>query len=212
MKLKHFMTLSGACAALTFTVAGVAGGVGANKSVLFTAVLSTKAVTHNLFEPGDQKAPHPFYKTRCMNAKSTDYSNATGFGTFWYNPDTSTLLFAFTYTGISGSPIMMHFHLGDKGVGGPIVQTICGYPPPSMKALGYSSKAVSALTCPVGTTGIMWGSYKLAGNNRLTPPLTLAAEKKALMDGKLYVNIHTCLNEAGELRGQIIPATSQSDQ
>lgn len=211
MKLSQLMAVAGASVALVFTASSIAGAVGSDDGVLFTAVLSTKQITHKLYEPGDKTVPHPFYKKRCMDAKSTDYSKAMGFGTFWYNPKTNTLLYTFTYTQLSGSPIMMHFHLGRKGVGGPIVQTICGSPPPSSKALGYSSKPVSANTCPRGRSGVIWGSYKLAGNNKLTPPLSMDGEKKALMGGKLYINIHTCLNQAGELRGQIVPAKRKSN-
>jgi len=211
MKLSQFIALAGASAALTFAASSIAaGGVGSDDGVLFTAVFSAKQVAHKLYEPGDKTAPHPFYKKRCMNAKSTDYTHAMGFGTFWYSPKTKTLLYTFTYNELSGSPIMMHFHLGRKGVQGPIVRTICGSPPPSSKALGYSGKPISAKMCPRGRSGVIWGSYKLAGNNKLTPPLTVPAEEKALMKGRLYVNIHTCLNEAGELRGQIVPTVRKS--
>lgn len=172
--------------------------------ILFNATLTPSQITHQLNPASDIHAGHPFYKRECDAQKEyANYSNATGQGVFWFNPDTNVLKFAITYTGLSGPAIMSHFHLGADGKSGPIVQTICGRPPADATALGYSAPAVFKKVCPKVTSGIYTGSYKLKGNPH--DNLTLAQEKQALLDGQLYVNIHTCLNETGELRGQIYP-------
>lgn len=174
---------------------------GSNNGILFTANLSTKEVTHKLFSTSNHNAPHPFYKNICSKSKPKPYKDASGFGTFWFNPKTRVLKYAFSYQGISGIPIMMHFHVGKEDVGGPIIQTICGNPPPGSKALGYSNRQLNGRVCPNKTSGFISGSYVLRGNRWLK--ISAKQEAQDLMDGKLYVNIHTCLNEAGEVRGQI---------
>lgn len=141
--------------------------------------------------------------------KSVAYNNAKGIATLWYDPKQRVLMFAFSYSGLSGSPIMMHFHLGAPGKGRPIVQTICGNPPPNNPKLGYSTSGLVSRTCPLGTSGFLTGRYKLKGNMSFKPTLDMTQEVNALMKGNLYINIHTCLNELGELRGQLKPQLSR---
>ena len=179
--------------------------VGSANGVVLTAALTTDSVTHKLFQPTDTKVPQPFYKKFCSKEKSVAYNDAQGIATLWYNPTRKVLMFAFSYSGLSGSPIMIHFHWGASGKGGPIVQTICGNPPPNNPKLGYSAAALVGRTCPLGTSGFIMGSYKLKGNSALKPMLAASQEVNALIKRNLYINIHTCLNELGELRGQVKP-------
>ena len=168
--------------------------------------ISLDQVTHKLFQPGDAEVPHPFYQAQCAKQPPPEkYPSASGNGAYTYDPATKTLEFKITYSGLSGPPIMAHFHKGAIGTGGPIVQTICGHPPPGSKALGFSAPAVGPAMCPGTSSGTLTGSYTLGGNDELDPPLSAADEVQLLLGGVLYVNIHTCLNEAGEIRGQVVP-------
>ncbi|MDF1797481.1 MAG: CHRD domain-containing protein [Coxiellaceae bacterium] len=194
------MKLSVAALALTCSAVAYAG---TDAPILMTAKLSLTQVSHKLFKPSATKVPHPFYKKKCDKSKPKSYSSASGQAVVWYNPKTNTMKYAITYRGLSGSPIMAHFHIGKVGVGGPIVQSICGMPPKGSKALGFSAPAIDGHVCPKGTSGFFSGTYKMQGN--VKDKLTAAQEKQAFLDGKMYVNIHTCLNELGELRGQIVP-------
>jgi len=195
------------CATLvsTATLAGSqkATYLTSNHTALFKGEINTSSVTHQRFQPGSKKAPHPFYKKFCQYVRSTKYDNARGNMTLWFNENNQTLYYAFSYAGLSGPPIMMHFHVGKPGVGGPIVQTICGHPPPGNNALGFSKKAISGKSCPKMRSGFVWGGYKLSGNKHIN--MTKQDVIKALKQGDLYINIHTCLNELGEVRGQILP-------
>lgn len=173
-------------------------------TTLFTAKLGTGSVVHKLFQPGDTKAPQPFYKSFCATQKPVSYNNAKGNATLLFDKKSNTLYFAYSYSGLSGSPIMMHFHIAPAGKGGPIVQTICGHPPPGSANLGFSSAAVVSAKCPVGTAGFITGKYHLQGNPKLNPSVTADQEVADLMAGKFYINVHTCLNEAGEIRGQVV--------
>lgn len=63
-----------------------------------------------------------------------------------------------------------------------MVQTICGAPEPAL-----------AGACPTGgNSGTMAGVWR--------PSQELMAELQA---GRIYVNLHTALNPAGEVRGQL---------
>lgn len=175
---------------------------GMDKPILMTSTLNLNQVTHKLFPISDKKAPMPFYK-HCNKKPPQEYTKAKGQAVIWYNPKTHVVKYAITYAGLSGSPIMAHFHLGEMGKGGPIVQTICGRPPKGNKMLGYSgAPALNGHVCPMGRSGFFSGKYVLKGNPH--DHLTVKQEEKALLAGKIYINIHTCLNQAGELRGQIV--------
>ena len=177
--------------------------------VLFMAKLTTDAAgdTHHLLPADDAThAPHPFYKKYCENKLAQPYQHAMGYAVMQYYPSTNKIKFSIAYQGVSGQAIMAHFHIGRTGVMGPIVQTICGNPPPGSKALGYSAgPAIAGRYCPRGRSGFITGSFKLKANKKVPSADTLEKVKQALLDGQLYINFHTCLNEPGEIRGQLEP-------
>jgi hypothetical protein len=171
--------------------------------IQFQATFSSDNVAHTLFQPGATDAPHPFYAQQCAASPApVDFSQATGTGTFSFDPKTHTLTYTISYSGLSGAPLMAHFHYAAASQEGPIVQTICGMPPKNSAALGFSAKQLDGESCPTGTSGTITGSYKLQGNPELK--MTEAQEVEALMNGDLYINFHTCLNEQGEIRGQLV--------
>ncbi len=172
----------------------------------FYSALSTQNEVHKLFEPGDPDIPHPFsfYNDRA-DYPVYPYQDACGCGSFLFDPDSNELHYAIAYSSLSGDAIMMHFHLGGPTVGGPIIQTIFGEPYATVKGLGSSTEPpLSGKEGPSSRAGFVSGVYKLKGNPLLTPPLSIAEEKEKLLNGEIYVNIHTYLNEAGEVRGQIL--------
>lgn len=177
-----------------------------NSPIIFKANLDRAQVTHPLEAAKDaHHAPHPFYKTFCKGKSAMPYKDASGEAVVMYNPKTNRVWYALAYRNLSGAPIMMHFHIGKIGKGGPIYQTICGRPPKGSKALGYSAgKAGTGYVCPAKRYGHVVGSFKIKPNKHVKATDTVADVKQALMDGQLYINIHTCLNEPGEIRGQVI--------
>ncbi len=176
-------------------------------SIAFYAHLSVKNENHKLYPVGDKDAPHPFYK-EMANEPQYPYEDACGFGAFLYDPERGELHFSISYAGLSGSPIMMHFHLGGPDDDGPIIQTIFGEPYTRVQNLGSSTRPpIYGKVGPKGRAGFVSGVYKIDGNPELTPPLSTEAEKEKLFKGLIYVNIHTYLNEAGEIRGQVLPCS-----
>ena len=178
-----------------------------NNSKSFYAHLSVKNERHTLYEPGDKDVPHPFpFYNDMANDPVYPYDDACGYGAFLFDPELNELHYAVAYSSLSGAPIMMHFHLGGPQVGGPIIQTIFGEPYTDVKGLGSSQEPpLSGKKGLNSRAGFVTGVYKLKGNSLLTPPLSIEGEKEQLMNGDIYVNIHTYLNEAGEIRGQILP-------
>lgn len=110
-------------------------------------------------------------------------ADATGGGVFLFNPQTDVLSYAVVYAGLSGNPTMAHFHLGAATTNGPILQTICGMPAPTL-----------AGACPSATAAMISGTWSVPKD-----------EVKSLLEGKVYVNFHTTLNPNGEIRGQLVP-------
>lgn len=90
---------------------------------------------------------------------------------------------------LSADGTRLDFSIMYKGLSG-VVRTLCGQPP-----------APEALVpCPEGTSAPLSGTWTSTDSRPLTAELV-----EALKKSELYVNVHTELNGAGELRGQIVP-------
>ncbi len=100
----------------------------------------------------------------------------------------NVLKYSITFKGLSGRPTMAHFHRGDKGESGPPVRTIFGKPEIDGAPTGP----------PEGNSGFITGSWENEGGQALTDEL-----EEAILSGDIYVNIHTELNQGGEVRGQL---------
>jgi hypothetical protein len=84
-----------------------------------------------------------------------------------------------TVDGLSGPITAAHFHRGAAGMPGGVVKSI---------TTEFSNNTASG----VWRSGVE------------TQPLT-ADLLKALLNGEIYVNVHTMANGAGEIRGQVVP-------
>lgn len=98
---------------------------------------------------------------------------ATGTLTGTYNKNTNALTYSFSWEGLSGLPVAMHFH-GPAGVG-----------EPAGVSLGIDGFPATAA-----------GSHN--GNATLSD-----AQEVELLGGMWYLNIHTQQNQPGEIRGQV---------
>lgn len=92
-----------------------------------------------------------------------------------YNKSTKTLTYAATYTGMTDSVTMMHFHgPAEKGKNAGVVFPIQGFTP--------------------GTSGSVSGTVKLD---------EVKLKEADLLGGKWYFNVHTTTHPGGEIRGQV---------
>ncbi len=116
-------------------------------------------------------------------------SNARGNGVLATFPN--GIHFQVAVHNLSGDATAAHIH-GPAGTdaNGPVVVTLCGGPPPTVLA-----------QCTMEN-----GMLKISGviTNQLVG-MTGAEFMAALNSGQLYINVHTALNPAGEVRGQLYP-------
>lgn len=112
-------------------------------------------------------------------------SNPNGTGAFVINADGSEVGFTFTYSDLTGPPTAMHFHNAAAGESGGVAQKICGQGP----------QAGLISSCPSGNSGTVAGVWQIP-----------SASLTNLLNGNLYVNIHTSTNGGGEVRGQMSAA------
>jgi len=93
-----------------------------------------------------------------------------------YNKAAKTLTYSATWSGMTDSVTMMHFHgPAEKGTNAGVLYPITDFTP--------------------GTSGTAMGTVKLDG---------VKLKEAELLGGKWYYNIHTKTHPGGEIRGQVI--------
>jgi uncharacterized repeat protein (TIGR01451 family) len=106
---------------------------------------------------------------------------ATGLGAFHYNFDTQALRYEIRVAEITGITAA-HIHSGTVGVNGPVLFPL------------------------YGGTGLFDPAHPVSGTVTLDD-----AQQALLMNGGLYVNVHTTAHPSGEIRGQIVRTGSMGE-
>ena len=111
--------------------------------------------------------------------------------------------YEFSYSEMQGTVLQAHIHLGQRGVNGGIMVWLC------QSATNPAPAAVAATT-PVCTSPAFASSGRITAISLVGPGGAqqlgageLAELAAALRAGVAYVNVHTNLSPAGEIRGQI---------
>lgn len=121
-------------------------------------------------------------------------SNATGSAVFTTNPDGS-LRFMLFVRGLSGPAVGAHIHApATTAENAPVVLTLCGNPAPA-----------AAGACTMDADGNLYVEGNIDSSLLAAWGLPGGQLFAWLNDGMAYVNVHTALNPAGEVRGQIGP-------
>ncbi len=117
-------------------------------------------------------------------------SAGSGTGTFVFDTVAQDIMFTVSYSGLTSSAMMGHIHNGAAGMNGPII-------------LPFSPS-------PTGTSGTLTGMLTAANliNQSTTGISTFTDIYNAALAGNLYTNIHTMNYPAGEIRGQLTPASA----
>lgn len=124
-------------------------------------------------------------------------SGAGGSATVTVSADATEITYTLDLTGpFSAAPTAAHIHLAPPGEPGPIVFFLCAAMPP---------QGVTAQACPDINGGSISGTLTAADLQAGAP--TFADAVAAILDGDTYINVHTSLNQSGEIRGQVGPAT-----
>lgn len=108
---------------------------------------------------------------------TTTPSSGSGTGTFSLSPNMQELKFDITVDGLTGPITAAHFHRGAAGESGPVVKTISG---------DFNGNTAH-------------GYWRASDTEALSDTLL-----KDLMNGNLYINVHTAANGPGEIRGQVL--------
>ena len=108
---------------------------------------------------------------------------ATGAGAASFTLNGSTMSYVVTFSRLSGVPIMSHIH-----------------------APGNASQAAAVLvdfptTTQTANNGVLTGSFTAAAIRNTA--ISMDSLLVLMRNGNAYVNVHTTLNPAGEIRGQI---------
>ena len=136
--------------------------------------------------PGELKI-HMNAVLQSANEVPATNSTATGLATFSYNAGAHRLYYRLEQTDVL-SVTAAHIHAGVAGANGPVIHSLCG---------GADLPACSTLK----SAGVITGAVTLT-----------TSEELALLNGGLYVNIHSPTYPGGEIRGQILyPPSATTD-
>lgn len=124
-----------------------------------------------------------FFTARLTPEQAGVESDGTPVGTAALALTEEGLRYVVTVDGLSGEVAAAHFHRGATGVGGGVIRTI-----------DFTGTQAS-------------GIWTADDDQALTDEL-----RAALLQGELYVNVHTPTNPAGEIRGQVLPTSGTSLQ
>jgi CHRD domain len=129
----------------------------------------------------------------------------TGSGEFRGKIDgqTGEVDYEISFSDMQGTVVMAHIHLGQRGVNGGIMVWLC-------QSATNPAPAAVALTTPVCSSPAFVSSGRITATSLVGPGGAqqlgageLAELGAALRAGVAYVNVHTNLSPAGEIRGQI---------
>jgi hypothetical protein len=154
------------------------------------AALMTAGVIVACKDDDSTAAPRPtIYVAQLSSANEVPAVALGASGTATFTLTGRTLNYVVTVNGLSASAAASHIHFGAAGTNGNIV-----YP---FTAAGVQTGEVASGTVDL-TQPISNGTTSISGDSLLT----------LLNNGMLYTNVHTGNNPNGEIRGQIIRASS----
>jgi hypothetical protein len=143
-------------------------------------------------------------RARLMGFQEVPVVSTEGSGTFEavINRNGNAIDYEITYTGMQGTVLQSHMHVGQRSVNGGIVLWICG-----------NNITTPPTSGPAGTPVCTSPNGHFAGTWRPENVQTVVAQQiatgeldeviAAIRAGVAYVNVHTNISPGGEIRGQV---------
>lgn len=129
-----------------------------------------------------------FELSQAVPSPAVTPASITGAGVFFFNSEDNILTFQVALTDLTSSVRALQFHNAPASEIGPPIQTICGEGP-----AGVIGTPLGSEVCKSGTNHVMQTQWTMTDGQ--------VAE---LLDGRIYVNVHTEINFApGEIRAQL---------
>lgn len=126
-------------------------------------------------------------------------TNASGEFRATIYPDNSAVLYELSYSGLEGTATQAHIHVGQHGANGGIAVWLC-----SNLASPPTPAGVQPCPAHAGTvSGTITAAQVVGPAGQGIAPGEFAELVEALRDGITYVNVHSTLVPAGEIRSQI---------
>lgn len=118
-------------------------------------------------------------------------------------PETGSIEYTLRYSGLESAVTQAHIHFSQAATNGGIVVFLC-------TNLGDGPAGTQA--CPAGDgeiSGVITAAEVLGSADQGFDPGVFDQLLQAMLDRATYVNVHTEVHGAGEIRGQITPNTPQ---
>jgi hypothetical protein len=167
---KHALTL-----AMALLGAGILTACGGSKTT------TPSPITYKATLTGDAERPTPITTT------------ATGSWTGVLDPQTNTMTYTLTYSGLSTNSSLSHIHAqGDANTTAGVVLNFANF------------AGATTLFTPGSTSGSAAGVVNMSGGTVTGLSITGDSLRKAMDAGMAYVNVHSQSHGGGEIRGQIV--------
>jgi hypothetical protein len=117
-------------------------------------------------------------------------------------PETGSIEYTLRYSGLESAVTEAHIHFGQAATNGEIIVFLC------TNIVG----PVAAQACPTGDgeiSGVITAENVLGSPGQGLDPGAFNELLQAMLDRASYVNVHTEVHGAGEIRGQITPNTPE---
>jgi len=121
-----------------------------------------------------------------------------GHGTIRLTLSDNSISYELHYADLTGNPLFAHIHLGERHENGGVIAFLCG---------GGSKPACPPTPATITGTIVASDIMDLKKTQGLDAG-NMAGAQRAIRSGAVYANVHTPTWPAGEIRGQLVPSTS----
>lgn len=135
---------------------------------------------------------------RLRGAEEVPALSTPGGGRFEASIDDDEITYELSYFNLKGAVTQAHIHLGQRGVNGGVMAFLCS---------NLDTRPAGTQPCPASPgeiSGTIHASDVIGPTGQGISPGEFSEMLRAIRIGITYVNVHTDLFPAGEIRGQLL--------